>query len=167
MPRRVFYSFEYKPDNARAAQVRNIGMLESNRPATDNSWEEVKRGGDPAIARWIDGQMVGKSCTVVLIGSTTANRKWINYEIIRSWNEKMGLVGIHIHGLKNLDGATAAKGANPFGFIKHGASGKMLSEIVRCYDPGGSTSKECYEWIGRYLGEAVEEAIKIRNGYQE
>ncbi len=28
MARRCFYSFHYKPDNARAAQVRNIGVIE-------------------------------------------------------------------------------------------------------------------------------------------
>ena len=51
MTRRVFYSFYYKPDNWRAAKVRNIGSIEGNRPATDNDWETVKKGGDAAIKR--------------------------------------------------------------------------------------------------------------------
>ena len=41
MAHRVFYSFHYKPDNWRAAMVRNIGSIEGNRPATDNGWEAV------------------------------------------------------------------------------------------------------------------------------
>ena len=43
--RRVFYSFHYAADSWRAAMVRNIGVVEGNRPATDNNWEEVTRGG--------------------------------------------------------------------------------------------------------------------------
>ncbi len=53
MTRRVFYSFHYKPDVMRVSQVRNIGALEANRPATDNDWETVKSGKDPAIKKWI------------------------------------------------------------------------------------------------------------------
>lgn len=31
--RQIFYSFHYKPDNWRVAQVRNIGSVEGNKPA--------------------------------------------------------------------------------------------------------------------------------------
>ena len=110
MVRRVFYSFHYEPDNWRAAQVRNIGSIEGNRPATDNDWETVKKGGDAAIKRWIAGQMEFRSCTVVLVGSNTANRKWINHEIVKSWDDGMGVVGIHIHGLEDSGGYTSKKG---------------------------------------------------------
>ena len=103
MKRRVFYSFHYEADNWRAAQVRNIGAIKGNRPATDNDWEAVKRGGDAAIRRWIAGQMHGRSCTVVLVGTNTANRKWINYEIVESWKQGMGVVGIHVHGLRDMN----------------------------------------------------------------
>jgi hypothetical protein len=68
MARQVFYSFHYENDNWRASQVRNIGVIEGNRPAPDNDWETLKRGGDNAIKRWIDDQMHYRSCTVVLVG---------------------------------------------------------------------------------------------------
>jgi len=80
MARKSFYSFHYKPDNWRAATVRNIGAIDGNKPATDNDWESVTKGGDDAIKRWIADQIYGRSCTVVLVGANTANRKWINYE---------------------------------------------------------------------------------------
>ncbi|MCH8080389.1 MAG: TIR domain-containing protein [Proteobacteria bacterium] len=163
MAKRVFYSFHYKPDVMRVSQVRNIGALEANRPATDNDWETVVSGKDAAIKRWITQQMKGRSCTVVLVGENTANRKWINHEIIKSWDVGMGVVGIHIHGLKNTDGYIANKGKNPFDFIGYGNTGKKLSSIVNCYNPAGSNSKERYAWIARHLENAVEEAIKIRN----
>lgn len=163
MVRRAFYSFHYEPDCWRASTVRNIGSIEGNRPATDNDWESVKRGGEAAIKKWIADQMYGRTCTVVLIGSATANRKWINHEIVKSWDDGLGLVGIHIHGLKNSAQQTSAKGANPFDYIGYGNTGKKLSSIVKCYDPGGATSQEKYDWIKTHLSNAVEEAISIRS----
>ncbi len=163
MARRCFYSFHYKPDNSRAALVRNIGAIDGNAPVSDNDWEKVTKGGDAAIKKWIEAQMKGRSCTVVLVGSNTANRKWINYEIIQSWNEGMGVVGIRIHGLRDLNGDVSAKGKNPFQFIGYGNTGKKLSSIVKCYNPEGSNSKERYAWISKRLANAVEEAVTIRN----
>ena len=160
MARRAFYSFHYEPDASRAGQVRNIGVVEGNTPVSDNDWETVTKSGEAAIKKWISDQMYGRSCTVVLVGKDTAGRKWIDHEIIKSWNDEMGVVGIHIHGLKNLDGKVATKGSNPFANIT--PSGKKLSSIVKCYTPAGSDSKERYSWIKKHLANAVEEAIKIR-----
>ena len=164
MKRRVFYSFHYQPDNWRASMVRNIGTIEGNRPATDNDWEAVKRGGDVAIRRWINRQMTGRTCVVVLVGSNTANRKWINYEIARAWADGKGVVGIHIHGMEDSNGKVSTKGANPFDFVPTKSySRTRLSAIVKCYNPGGRNSKERYAWIAKHLANAVEEAIRIRN----
>lgn len=162
MARKCFYSFHYLPDNWRASTVRNVGVLEGNRPATDNDWETVKKGGDSAIKRWISNQMHGRSCTVVLVGSRTADRKWINPEIIKSRDEGMGVVGLYVHGLKNKDGKITAKGSNPFDYIGYSDTGKKLSSIVKCYNPQGSNSKERYDWIAKHLENAVEEAVRIR-----
>ena len=163
MARRVFYSFHYKPDNWRAATVRNIGVVDGNKPASDNDWETVKKGGDTAIKRWIAKQMNLRTCTVVLVGANTANRKWINYEIVKSWDDGMGVVGIYIHGLKNKEGKISAKGKNPFDYITHDKTKKKLSSIVKCYNPVGSNSQERYNWIKKHLSNAIEEAIRIRN----
>src|SRR3546814_894075 len=103
MTRKAFYSFHYKPDNWRAAQVRSMGVIEGNKPASDNAWEDVKAGGDDAIQDWIDAQLKGKSVAIVLIGQNTAGRKWINYEIKKAWVDNKGILGIHIHNLKDSD----------------------------------------------------------------
>lgn len=160
--RNCFYSFHYEPDNWRAATVRNIGTIDGNKPTTDNNWETIKKGGDAAIKKWIADEMQGKSCIVVLVGSHTADRKWINHEIIKGWDDGKGIVGIHIHGLKNSKQETSAKGDNPFDYINYGNTGKKLSSIVKCYNPSGSTSQEKYNWIKEHLANAVEEAIAIR-----
>ena len=129
---------------------------------TTSPTTDVRKDGDRAIKRWIDEQMKNGSCTVVLIGTETANRKWINYEIAKSWNDGMGVVGIHIHGLKDQNGYTSPKGVNPFQYITLRKSSTRLSSIVKCYSPQGSDSKERYAWISQCLAPVVEAAIEIR-----
>lgn len=165
MARRIFYSFHYLPDSWRASQVRNIGVVEGNKPASDNDWETVKKGGDAAIQRWIDGQLSGRSCAVVLIGKDTAKRKWIDYEIHSSWNSKKGVVGIYIHNLKDSAQKQTTKGANPFAHITMKRDGKSLSSIVKAYDPPYSDSAQAYKYISDNLSAWIEEAVRIRDSY--
>lgn len=165
MARKCFFSFHFKPDNWRASTVRNIGAIEGNTPAKDNDWEAIANGvgSDIRIERWIAEQMKGRTCTVVLVGAGTAGRKWINHEIIKSWDGGLGVVGIRVHGLKDAAQQTSTRGANPFDLLTHSPTGKPLSSIVKCYDPEGSTSQERYAWIAKHLANAVEEAIAIRS----
>ena len=163
--RRVFYSFHYKQDAARASQVRNIGVVEGNKPASDNDWEKVKKGGDKAIKNWIDNQLKGRSCTIVLIGEKTAGRKWIKYEIEKSWNDGKGVLGIYIHNLKDLNGNKSDKGRNPFDDFTMKRDGKKLSSIVKAYNPPYTGSKSVYNYIADNLEDWIEEAIEIRNNY--
>jgi hypothetical protein len=165
MARRVFYSFHYQRDCARAARVRNMGVVEGNKPATDNDWEEITSGGDAAIEEWINGQLDGKSCNVVLIGENTAGRKWINYEIKSAWNSKKGLVGVYIHGLKDLDGYQASKGRNPFADFTIGEKKTLMSSVVKAYNPPYTDSKAVYNYISENLADWIEEAIDIRDNY--
>ena len=166
MARRVFYSFHYKPDCTRAARVRNMGVVEGNKPASDNDWEEITSGGDRAIEGWIDEELDGKSCNVVLIGENTAGRKWIKYEIKKAWNSGKGLVGIYIHRLKDLDGNQSAKGCNPFEGFTVGSQKDKLSSVVKAYNPPYTDSKEVYAYISEHLSDWIEEAIEIRNNYE-
>ena len=165
MARRCFFSFHYQLDSQRAAQVRSIGAIDGNPLASDNDWEAVLRGGAPAIQRWIDTQLIGRSCTIVLVGQGTAGRPWIEYEIKASWNKGMGVVGVRIHGLKNLLGQTSSPGPNPFAFASESSTNANLASIVKCYDPPGWDSKQRYGWIAQYLSAMVEEAIEIRRKY--
>ena len=163
MARRVFYSFHYIPDAWRTAQLRNIGKIEGNKSASDNDWETVKKGGDKAIQKWIDDQLDGRSCTIVLIGTNTAGRKWINYEIEKSWNDGKGILGIYIHNLRNEESKQSKKGSNPFDgytIVK-----KTLYSIIKTYDPPSNDSKEVYAYISNHIEEWIEKAIEIRSNY--
>lgn len=163
MAKQIFFSFHYKPDNWRVSQVRNIGVIEGNKAAADNKWEEVIGGGDSAIKKWIDENMNYRSCVVVLVGENTADRKWINYEIKKAWDDGKGVVGINIHNLANSKGDQASKGSNPFYYVS--IDGSRLSTIVKCYDPPYSSSKYVYEHISENISDWIDEAIKIRKEY--
>jgi MTH538 TIR-like domain (DUF1863) len=165
MARRAFYSFHYLPDNWRASQVRNMGVVEGNKPATDNDWEAIKRGGNSAIQKWIDDQLYGKSVVVVLIGANTAGRKWIKYEIEKGWTEGKGILGIHVHNLKDSSGDQATKGANPFADFTLGNNGPKLSSVVKAYDPPFVTSTSVYKHINDNLSDWIDAAIDIRSQY--
>ena len=166
MARKVFFSFHYKPDNWRGSQVRNIGAVEGNQPCSDNDWEEITKGGDEAIEKWIVGQLSGKSCAVVLIGSGTAGRKWINFEIKQAWDSKKGVLGIYVHNLKDSNEKQSTKGANPFASFTLSEGKTALSSIVKAYDPPFASSLNVYGYIKDNISDWIEEAIIIREKYK-
>jgi len=141
-----------------------MGVVEGNKPASDNDWEEIKKGGDEAIQKWIDDQLSGKSVAIVLIGEKTKGRKWIKYEIKKAWNDNKGVLGIFIHNLKDKDGNQATKGGNPFDDITVG--GTNMSDIVKAYNPPFTTSTNVYNHISENLSDWIEKAIDIREEYE-
>ncbi len=161
MARKAFYSFHYQPDAWRASKVRNIGAIEGNQSVSDNDWETIKSRGNVAIKNWINGQMLGKSCVIVLIGSNTAGRKWINYEIEKGWNDGKGIFGIHIHNLTDQYDRQSIKGSNPFDEFKIGNS--PMSQFVQVYDPPYTVSAYVRNYIAQNLEAWVERAIESRN----
>ena len=166
--RRVFFSFHYDHDVWRTQQVRNAGALEGNTPVTANTWEQVKLGGDRAIRTWIDDQLSTRSCLVVLVGTYTPGRKWVNYEIDRAWGLGKGVVGVRIHQLKDRDGLQSSPGSNPF--ISHSVRGPdgyiyNMSSVVKDYTVESSDSQTVYNSIVYNLESWVEEAMNIRDRY--
>jgi hypothetical protein len=160
--RKVFFSFHFKPDFWRTSQVRQIGALEGNAILSDNDWEEVKKRGDEAVKTWIDEQLKGKSCVVVLIGSDTSTRKWVTYEISRGWNQGKGVVGIYIHNLKDQNQDQSTKGKNPLDEVTFKKDQSKLSSVAKAYDPPYSKSTDVYDYIASNIESWIEEALKIR-----
>lgn len=160
MPRKVFFSFHYKRDSVRAGQVRNSNVVKSKSVETSDfidaaKWEEVQRKGEQAIKNWIAAQLNGTSVTVVLIGTETAKRNWIKYEIDESLKRGNGLLGIHIHNCPLFDGSCDAKGISPFDnlLITRDGVKKRLSEVYRTYDWINDNGRE-------NLGSWIEAAAK-------
>lgn len=162
MARNVFYSFHYANDAWRASQVRNMGVVDGNTPIRDNDWETVKKGGDKAIEKWIDDQLNGRSCAVVLVGAQTASRKWVIHEISRAWNLGKGVVGIRVHNLLDESKSKSNAGTNPFDKVTLKSSGNALSSIVTLYDPPLTLSTNVYADIKKRIEGLVERAITIR-----
>ncbi|WP_277403432.1 TIR domain-containing protein [Achromobacter insuavis] len=153
---RAFYSFHFDNDVARAGQVRNMGVVDGDQVVDDNSWEKVKRAGDHAIQTWIDDQMARCDVVIVLVGSQTASRKWINYEICRAWDTYKPVFGIRIHGLKNFQGLTSQMGENPFDKLTVGNA--PMSNYVPLRMPNGLDSKGIYADIERNIQNWIRSA---------
>jgi hypothetical protein len=165
MARKVFSSFDHRADEARTAQVRSAGIVEGNSPVSDADWARLTTKGEATIQRWIDGQLANRECTIVLIGANTAGRRWIKYEIEKSWAEKKGLLGIYIHNLTDASGAKAQKGKNPFDGLQVKSTGAYLAKIVKAYEPLPTESRAIVNFIGMNLAKWVEEAIRLRSAY--
>lgn len=115
MARFVFFSFAYDDvKNFKVNVVRN-SWLHKNKETTfvDGSiWEKSKTKGDAFLKNLIETGLKNTSVTVVLIGEDTANRRWVNYEIVKSFEKGNGIFGIHINRIKGRIGLTA-RGQNP------------------------------------------------------
>jgi MTH538 TIR-like domain (DUF1863) len=140
MARHLYASFHYA-DIWRANVVRNSNTLKAKFDEVgfyDHSlWEEAKTKGDPAIKRLIDKGMVGAGVTVVLIGSRTYSRPWVLYEVEKSHTEGMGLLAIHINGIRDQFGGVKRLGRNPLDVVttNHRLFGRRrLSSIYATYD---------------------------------
>lgn len=115
MPRRVYFSFHYD-DIWKVNQIRNSHIVDGCSVAgfRDGSlWEEVKRRGEQAIQRAILQGLKNTSVTCVLIGQDTWRRKFVRYEIEESLERGNGLIGIHIHNIRDRWGETCEKGRIP------------------------------------------------------
>ena len=153
MSRHVFYSLHYDADRTRAELIRKLPTLTPNLEAKPAEWATITRTGEFAIKRWFEQQLRGRSCTIVLIGAETASRPWVRYEIERSWALNLGLVGVHIHHLKDPQGVQSEKGENPFG---------PLTPFVTSYDPPETDSKLAYRHIADNLAKWVDKAVASR-----
>lgn len=146
MAHRTFFSFHYERDVQRSSVVRNSSKTKSEITPEwiDASvWEEAKSKSDAAVKRLIDDALVGTSVTAVLIGTETASRKYVKYEIDESIERGNGLIGIYIHNIPDFDGNTASKGANP------------LPSKYKTYD---WVNDDGYTNLGQWVDDAYDDA---------
>lgn len=117
MKRHTFFSFCYDDvRNFRANVVRNCYITNYGKYSfIDGSiWEDAKTDSPAKIKELIDNSGIkNTSVTAVLIGDHTANRRWINYEIIKSFEQGKGILGIYINRIKDKTGHITHKGLNP------------------------------------------------------
>lgn len=110
MARRVFFSFHYENDVWRANTVRNSWVTQGKEAAgfiDKAEFEKIKQTGDAAVKRWIDSQLLGTSVTVVLIGSETLDRPYVQYEIEQSLKIGNAVIGVAIGKVKDQNQRTS------------------------------------------------------------
>jgi Thoeris protein ThsB, TIR-like domain len=132
---------------------------------SETAFSEIGAAAGP-IKKWIDGQMSGKSCVVVLIGSKTAGPKWVEYEFKKAWGDKKGVVGVYIHNLKDRLGYQDSKGTNPFNGFTLCEGKRDFAKVVKTYDPPYSTSASVYNHIKEKLADWVDDAVSIRENFR-
>ena len=113
MPKSVFYSFQYEPDNWRVQKVVQMGAVTGGAAFTAQDWEKVRRQSDAAIEKWIHDQMKYTKAVIVLVGETTANSRWVDYEIRKAWDDGRPLLGVRIHRLENNRGCLLYTSPSP------------------------------------------------------
>ncbi len=129
MARRVFFSFHYQNDIWKVNVVRNSRIVEGSAAAgfQDASlWEEAKRKGDAAVKALIDRGLENTSVTCVLIGTYTAQRQYVTYEIEQSVKCGNGLLGVYLYNIKGINTGIDAvldsiPGAIPAALTKYNA----------------------------------------------
>ena len=162
MARKVFFSFHDDNDINRSMIVRNSWVTQGKEVAgfiDKAEFEQVKRQGEVAVHRWIDKQLEGTSVTVVLIGSETLNRPFVQYEICKSIQRGNAVIGVHINNIKDMRTQKASYKGNTHTVIGRYSDGRPAyfdSIADGIYD---------YTYDGGYynLGQWIEAAAKVHN----
>ena len=132
---KVFYSFHYEDVGSfKANIIRNSSRLKCYQGLlTDQSiWEEFRAKTDTQIKKRIDNSdLIDSDATIILIGQNTHERRWVKYEIIKSFEAGNTLLGIHINRVKGKEGITR-KGLNPFDRL--GFEYDEEEDILRFYE---------------------------------
>lgn len=161
MARRAFFSFHYYNDVNRANVVRNSWVTQGKESAgfVDKAeFEKIKRQGDKAVENWIDKQLNGTSVTVVLIGTETLNRPYVQYEICQSLNRGNAIIGVKIHNIRDMITKTSATAGVVHTVIGTQADKNIYFDII---------ADGIYDYVnndGYYnLGTWIEDAAKKHN----
>lgn len=120
MARYVYFAFDYEDVKAfRANVVRNSWVMNKYKFKDSSIWEESQEKGVKKIKALIDTSLKGTSVTCVLVGSDTYNRRYVRYEIVKSFVTNRGLLGVGINWIKDKNGNTKFwPGKNPFEYLK-------------------------------------------------
>ena len=122
MAKRVFFSFHYEDVKTfRANVVRNHWLTKKDSKDAGffdaSIWEDAKKHGDADVKRLINGNLENTSVTCALIGKDTWSRRWVRYEIMKSYDRENKLFGIHINSIKDKNQIVLPFGKNIFDYL--------------------------------------------------
>jgi len=140
MARAVFFSFHYQRDIHRVQVVKQHHMTKGTYTAAgffDGSLEEKsKREGDGAVKALIDRGLNGASVTCVLMGAETYQRRWVDYEVLKSVELGMGVFGIRIHNIPDMTKSSSTSqgkdspGSNVFEFLGYRYNSQKFQPVI-------------------------------------
>jgi hypothetical protein len=150
-------------------------------------FEAAERESVDALKRFLREGLKNTTVTCVLVGTETTLRRWVRYEIFRSFIRGNGLLAIRIHTIPGFNKTTTTAGSDPFAALAFTVDGDqirfkeymtggwqpardvgsmLLSDVA--YDLGGRTNHtlSClfpiYEWDTddgfNNLGEWIDDA---------
>jgi hypothetical protein len=118
MAKRVFFSFHYQDViDFRANVVRQHWLTTPDREAAGffdaSIWSNAKLAGDVSVKRVINSSLDRTSVTCILIGTHTYVRRWVRYEIMKSFRRGNSLFAVHINSIRGRDQLKKPRGINP------------------------------------------------------
>jgi hypothetical protein len=145
--RKVFFSFHYQNDIFRVNVVRNHSLTKggySDSGYFDHSlWETAKSENPQYLKNMINDGLEGTTVTVVLIGSETASRPWVKYEIEQSIKRGNALLGIYIHNIPCAKTqARSHSGQNPLDGYSCPTPNYSITLLQQC-----SQIYPSYDWV--------------------
>ena len=159
--RNVYFSFHYL-DIWKVNQIRNSGVVGGAKSAgfADRSlWEEAKQKNSRALEKLIADGLEGTSVTVVLIGSQTASRPWVKYEILQSIKRRNALLGVHLNKVPDRNGRKTRQGRVPSLLKQHDVpihewsnDAKAFGEWVERSWRKQNEKPGLLDWIAKALG---------------
>lgn len=139
MDKRVFFSFHYQDViDFRANVVRNHKVTKSNNAGYFDAsiWETARRTSDLALKRLINSELKNTSVTCVLVGTNTYERRWVQYEIVRSLFKGNHIIAVHINGINGKDGKTKPNGNNPLDYLGYSVNSEGTKLSIHIYQNG-------------------------------
>lgn len=137
MARRTFFSFHYKADVHRAMNVRNAWVTKDRESAGffDGSvFEATQRTSEDALKRFLSDGLDGTTVTAVLYGTQTAWRRWVRFELLKSFTVGKGIISVAIHTIKDLNQHAVVRGDDPLDVLGVEVSSGIVKLKEKCSD---------------------------------
>jgi hypothetical protein len=131
--RRTFFSFHYNPDVTRAWVVRNSWVTKVAQGERQDAgffdssvFEAKQREDDDVLKQFLLEGLRNTTVTCVLVGAQTTLRRWVRYEVFRSFMRGNGLLAVRIHSIADLNKRTSTAGSNPFDDLAFSVDGDRV-----------------------------------------
>lgn len=108
--RKAFVSYHHRNDQHHYDEFSRI-FHDGYELITDNSLERRIDSADVnyVMRRIREHHLSGSSCTIVLCGSETPRRKYVDWEIMASLGQQMGIVGVGLPTIEYFQNGGTAK----------------------------------------------------------